>query len=88
MSLKPMFKWSGGKGDEIKRFEHHIPESYDTYLEPFIGGGAVFFLRADIPKKNGFRISWRRSPMGKADRDPFPLRRGAISVRSRQIIPE
>ena len=43
MSLKPMFKWSGGKGDEIKRFKHHIPESYDTYLEPFIGGGAVFF---------------------------------------------
>lgn len=43
MSLKPMFKWSGGKGDEIKRFEHHIPESYDTYLEPFIGGGAVYF---------------------------------------------
>lgn len=43
MRLKPMFKWSGGKGDEIKRFELHIPESYDTYLEPFIGGGAVYF---------------------------------------------
>jgi DNA adenine methylase len=41
--LKPLIKWSGGKSDEIKTFEKHIPENYDTYLEPFIGGGSVFF---------------------------------------------
>lgn len=42
-SLKPMVKWSGGKGDEISKFIQYIPEEYDTYLEPFIGGGAVYF---------------------------------------------
>ena len=42
-SLKPIFKWSGGKADEISKFKEHIPDDYDTYLEPFIGGGAVFF---------------------------------------------
>jgi len=42
-SLKPLLKWSGGKSDEIKYFKSHIPVEYDTYLEPFIGGGSVFF---------------------------------------------
>jgi DNA adenine methylase len=41
--LKPLIKWSGGKSDEIKEFEHHLPTNFDTYLEPFVGGGAVFF---------------------------------------------
>ncbi len=39
-SLKPIVKWSGGKKDEIKKFIEHIPENFNTYLEPFIGGGA------------------------------------------------
>lgn len=41
--LKPLIKWSGGKAEEIKLFEEHIPKDYDTYLEPFIGGGSVYF---------------------------------------------
>ena len=47
--LKPLIKWSGGKCDEIKQFEKYIPLNYDTYIEPFIGGGALFFNLA--PKK-------------------------------------
>ena len=42
-SLVPMIKWSGGKKDEMKHIIQYIPKSYDTYLEPFIGGGAVYF---------------------------------------------
>lgn len=42
-SLKPLIKWSGGKHDEIEEIMKYVPESYDTYLEPFIGGGAVYF---------------------------------------------
>lgn len=41
--LKPIIKWSGGKSDEIKKFESHLPNEYNTYIEPFIGGGALFF---------------------------------------------
>jgi DNA adenine methylase len=41
--LNPLFKWSGGKKDEIKYIVDHIPKDYDTYLEPFFGGGALFF---------------------------------------------
>lgn len=41
--LKPLIKWSGGKSDEIKIFEKYFPDNYDTYIEPFIGGGSVYF---------------------------------------------
>lgn len=41
--LKPLIKWSGGKSDEIKHFARYFPASYDTYIEPFVGGGSVFF---------------------------------------------
>ena len=50
LHLKPMIKWSGGKSDEIKNFEKYFPEKYDTYLEPFIGGGSVYFYLN--PKKS------------------------------------
>ena len=42
-SMKPIVKWSGGKGDEIKQFETHIPKDCDTFIEPFAGGAATFF---------------------------------------------
>lgn len=41
--MKPLVKWSGGKSDEIKHILPHLPTNYDTYLEPFIGGGALYF---------------------------------------------
>ena len=50
MRLKPLIKWSGGKSDEIKLFEKYIPANYDTYLEPFIGGGSLYFYLS--PKKS------------------------------------
>ena len=39
---KPLIKWPGGKSTEISRFEVMIPE-YDRYIEPFVGGGALYF---------------------------------------------
>ena len=41
--LKPIIKWSGGKSDEIKMFEKYFPVNYNKYIEPFIGGGSVYF---------------------------------------------
>lgn len=37
-----LIKWPGGKSSEIKEFKELIPE-YSRYIEPFFGGGAVFF---------------------------------------------
>jgi len=43
MSLKPLVKWSGGKGDEIPLFSKWIPETFETYVEPFAGAAALYF---------------------------------------------
>jgi DNA adenine methylase len=41
--MKPLIKWSGGKADELDKIMPHIPDEYDTYVEPFVGGGALYF---------------------------------------------
>lgn len=41
--MKPLCKWSGGKRKEIPQFENFFPTEYNTYIEPFVGGGAVYF---------------------------------------------
>lgn len=38
-----MIKYRGGKSREIKMFKEYIPSEFDTYFEPFLGGGAVYF---------------------------------------------
>ncbi len=42
-SLKPFLKWAGGKRWFV--FHHHnlLPKTFDWYIEPFLGSGAVFF---------------------------------------------
>ena len=40
--MTPLIKWPGGKAREIQYIERLIP-SYDRYIEPFFGGGALFF---------------------------------------------
>ena len=36
-------KWVGGKRQLLKEIKERMPKTYDTYFEPFFGGGAVFF---------------------------------------------
>ena len=42
--MKPLFKWAGGKTRLIKKYEDMgvMPESFDKYIEPFVGAGAMF----------------------------------------------
>jgi len=41
--MKPLVKYRGGKSKEIPHLEKHIPEFDGRYIEPFFGGGAMFF---------------------------------------------
>lgn len=41
--MNPMLKYRGGKSKEIPFFENFIPKQFNTYIEPFLGGGAVYF---------------------------------------------
>lgn len=46
--MKPVIKYNGGKSRELKIIKPYFPE-FDTYVEPFVGGGSVFF---NLEKKN------------------------------------
>ena len=41
--MKPVLKYRGGKLRDIPDFIAHVPQNYQRYFEPFLGGGAVFF---------------------------------------------
>ena len=43
MAVKPILKWAGGKSQLISQLLPHVPERFGTYIEPFVGGGAMFF---------------------------------------------
>lgn len=40
---QPFLKWAGGKGQLLKQYEAFFPLKFNNYIEPFVGGGAVFF---------------------------------------------
>lgn len=40
---KPFVKWAGGKRQIIDKLKMYVPDEYNTYYEPFVGGGALFF---------------------------------------------
>lgn len=46
--MKPFVKWAGGKRQILSRINEYVQDSINdnpdyTYIEPFLGGGAVFF---------------------------------------------
>lgn len=42
-SLKPFVKWAGGKRQLLGEILERIPHTFENYIEPFLGGGAVLF---------------------------------------------
>ncbi|KUJ94434.1 MULTISPECIES: DNA adenine methylase [Archaeoglobus] len=39
--LKPLVKWAGGKRQLLPELIKRVPSNWDTYYEPFVGGGAL-----------------------------------------------
>ena len=42
-SIAPFVKWAGGKRQLLTQIKERMPEKYNNYFEPFVGGGAVTF---------------------------------------------
>lgn len=40
---KPFLKWAGGKSWFVNKYSHFLPRTFNRYIEPFIGGGAILF---------------------------------------------
>ena len=43
MNASPFVKWAGGKTQLLSQYEPHFPANLRRYIEPFAGGGAIFF---------------------------------------------
>lgn len=41
--VAPFVKWAGGKRQLLDKISERMPQTYNNYYEPFIGGGAVLF---------------------------------------------
>ncbi len=42
-NVVPFVKWAGGKRQLLPQIKERMPEKYNNYYEPFVGGGAVTF---------------------------------------------
>ena len=42
-NVAPFVKWAGGKRQLLDKILERMPQCYNNYFEPFIGGGAVLF---------------------------------------------
>ena len=42
-NMAPFVKWAGGKRQLLSQIKERMPEKYNHYYEPFVGGGAVVF---------------------------------------------
>src|SRR5438093_9959788 len=51
VSCYPFVKWAGGKNQILPRLQQFIPSEFTSYIEPFVGGGALFF---DLVSKKKF----------------------------------
>lgn len=47
---RPFLKWAGGKTQLLPALLERAPREIDTYYEPFIGGGALFFALMAEPE--------------------------------------
>ncbi|NES82809.1 MAG: DNA adenine methylase [Moorea sp. SIO2B7] len=60
--VKPFLKWAGGKGQLLKQMDEYFPSELASgcikrYIEPFVGGGAVFLYLAQLYPIDEFFIS-------------------------------
>ncbi|MDR1637221.1 MAG: Dam family site-specific DNA-(adenine-N6)-methyltransferase [Treponema sp.] len=77
--MNPVLKYRGGKSREIPKFLSYIPSDYERYVEPFLGGGAVFFY---LEPENAILndVNARLITFYKQLRDEYPVMRKQLNA--------
>ena len=57
---KPFVKWAGGKRQIIDKLKQYVPYEFNTYYEPFVGGGALLF---ELSPKNAIINDYNKELM-------------------------
>ena len=55
--VKSFIKWAGGKEKELPIILSNLPDKFERYIEPFVGGGSVYLnINCDDPinDENGY----------------------------------
>lgn len=80
--MKPILKYRGGKSKEIPLIQQYIPRNYTRYIEPFFGGGAVYF---HLEKENSIinDINFRLIEFYKDVRDNYDKIRSELNELQR-----
>lgn len=68
-SLAPFLKWPGGKRWLVALYPHLIPVKFNRYVEPFLGGGSVYF-----------HLQPTAAILGDADLDVVRAFRGSVAI--------
>lgn len=55
--MKPFIKWPGGKERELRYILPAKPNNIRNYVEPFLGGGAVFFAIKEDEVSGNFSVN-------------------------------
>jgi DNA adenine methylase len=55
--VRPLLKWAGGKRQLLPALAQYYPPTFDRYLEPFVGSGAVFFHLASTGVLDGRAVT-------------------------------
>lgn len=62
--LKPFLRWAGGKTWLLKDIYNYLPEKFNNYFEPFLGGGSVYIhLKSSGKIQNEAFLSDRNSDL-------------------------
>lgn len=78
--VRPVLKWAGGKRQLLPALRRFYPDTFDRYIEPFVGSGAVF-----LDLYNGGRLARRRVLLSDVNADVIGCYR-AIRDSPEQVV--
>ena len=94
-AAKPFLKWAGGKRQLLETIDNHLPSgikdgTITRFVEPFVGGGAVFFhIRQKYPLAD-FHISDFNPDLANAYvtiRDEMEALLGQLQILAEEYLP-